>query len=175
MHRLQKFASVRASVHNHVPTERHLQNRVHYKLSSAAALPEWRGQFAAQGAASLPLRRLVRICLTAPFRSPSTDGFDLLTTSQSRAWIGALVSDFYSGPTPRFGLGNVLVFELLTGTLESVPRAFRRRLGQARGATVRGTGGLRGGDPRRRIGEAGAERGHLQRGLQRRPSDRRLG
>jgi len=44
---LQKFASVHASVHNHFPTERHLQNRVHYKLTRAAALAEWRGLFAA--------------------------------------------------------------------------------------------------------------------------------
>jgi putative transposase len=38
----QKFASVHASVHNHFPTERHLQNRDHFKLSRAAALTEWR-------------------------------------------------------------------------------------------------------------------------------------
>lgn len=31
MHTLQKFASVHASVHNHFPTERHLQNRDAYK------------------------------------------------------------------------------------------------------------------------------------------------
>jgi putative transposase len=42
MHTLQKFASVRASVHNHFPTERHLQNRDHFKQSRAAALAEWR-------------------------------------------------------------------------------------------------------------------------------------
>ena len=34
----------------------------------------------------------------AVFRSPSTDGFELLTTFGSRARIGALVSDFYRGP-----------------------------------------------------------------------------
>jgi hypothetical protein len=56
----------------------------------------------------------------AVFRSPSTDGFELLTTFGSRARIGALVSDFWSGPTSRFDLGNVLVVDLLTGTLESV-------------------------------------------------------
>jgi len=43
MRSLQKFASVHASVHNHFPTERHLQNRDHYKLCRAAALDEWRG------------------------------------------------------------------------------------------------------------------------------------
>lgn len=56
----------------------------------------------------------------AVFRSPSTDGFDLLTTFGSRARIGTLVTDFYAGPTSRFDLGNVLVVDLLTGTLESV-------------------------------------------------------
>ena len=56
----------------------------------------------------------------AVFRSPSTDGFELLTTAQSRARIGALVSDFHAGPTSRFDFGNALVVDLLTGTLESV-------------------------------------------------------
>ncbi|WP_099865911.1 baseplate multidomain protein megatron [Pararhizobium haloflavum] len=56
----------------------------------------------------------------AVFRSPSTDGFELLTTFGSRARIGKLVSDFYAGPTSRFDLGNALVVDLLTGTLESV-------------------------------------------------------
>jgi hypothetical protein len=35
----------------------------------------------------------------AVFRSPSTDGFELLTTFGGRARIGTLVSDFYAGPT----------------------------------------------------------------------------
>jgi hypothetical protein len=56
----------------------------------------------------------------AVFRSGSTDGFELLTTFGSRARIGSLVSDFYPGPTSRFDLGNALVVDLLTGTLESV-------------------------------------------------------
>jgi putative transposase len=47
MRTLQKFASVHASVHNHFPTERHLQNRDTYKLTRAAALAEWRGLLAA--------------------------------------------------------------------------------------------------------------------------------
>ncbi len=34
--------------------------------------------------------------------------------------MGVLVSDFYAGPTSRFDLGNALVVDLLTGTLESV-------------------------------------------------------
>lgn len=56
----------------------------------------------------------------AVFRSPSSDGFELLTSFGSRARIGTLVSDFYSGPTSRFDLGNALVVDLLSGTLESV-------------------------------------------------------
>jgi hypothetical protein len=56
----------------------------------------------------------------AVFRSPSTDGFTLLTTFGSRARIGTLVSDFHAGPTSRFDLGNALVVDLASGTLESV-------------------------------------------------------
>ena len=47
MRTLQKFASVHASVHNHFPTQRHLQNRDTYKQTRAAALVEWRGLLAA--------------------------------------------------------------------------------------------------------------------------------
>jgi hypothetical protein len=56
----------------------------------------------------------------AVFRSPATDGFELLTRFGTRARFGTLVSDLYAGPTSRFDLGNVLVVDLLTGTLESV-------------------------------------------------------
>ncbi|KMK65992.1 glycoside hydrolase TIM-barrel-like domain-containing protein [Puniceibacterium sp. IMCC21224] len=56
----------------------------------------------------------------AVYRSPSTDGFELLTTFGGRARIGTLVSDFFAGPTSRFDLGNALVIDLLSGTLESV-------------------------------------------------------
>ena len=56
----------------------------------------------------------------AVFRSPGADGFNLLTTFGSRARIGTLVSDFYPGPTSRFDLGNALVVDLASGTLESV-------------------------------------------------------
>ncbi len=56
----------------------------------------------------------------AVFRSPSTDGFEQLTTFGTRARIGALLSEFYAGPTSRFDLGNALFLDLLTGTLESV-------------------------------------------------------
>ncbi len=47
-------------------------------------------------------------------------GAVLLTTFGSRARIGTQVSDLYAGPTSRFDLGNALVVDLLTGTLESV-------------------------------------------------------
>ncbi|MBL9050676.1 MAG: IS6 family transposase [Tabrizicola sp.] len=43
MRMLLKFASVHVSVHNHFPTERHLQERNTYKQFLAAALAEWRG------------------------------------------------------------------------------------------------------------------------------------
>lgn len=56
----------------------------------------------------------------AMFRSPSTEGFELLTSFGTRTRIGALVSDLYAGPTSRFDLGNVLIVDLLAGTLESV-------------------------------------------------------
>ncbi len=56
----------------------------------------------------------------AVFRSPGADGFALLTTIGSRAQIGRLVSDFYPGPTSRLDLGNALVVDLASGTLESV-------------------------------------------------------
>jgi hypothetical protein len=56
----------------------------------------------------------------AVFRSPGADGFSLLTTFGSRARIGTLVSDFHQGPTSRFDLGNALVVDLASGTLESV-------------------------------------------------------
>ncbi len=56
----------------------------------------------------------------AVFRGPSTDSFELLTTFGSRARIGALVADLYPGPVSRFDLGNALVVDLASGTLESV-------------------------------------------------------
>jgi len=37
----------------------------------------------------------------AVLRSPATDGFELLTSSGSRARIGTLVSDFHAGPSSR--------------------------------------------------------------------------
>jgi hypothetical protein len=56
----------------------------------------------------------------AVFRSPFTDGFALMTIFGRRARIGTLAADFDSGPTSRFDLGNALVIDLATGTLESV-------------------------------------------------------
>ena len=41
MKSLQKFASVRASVHNHFNSERHLVDRQTYKANRSAALAEW--------------------------------------------------------------------------------------------------------------------------------------
>ncbi len=39
---LQKFASVRASIHNHFNLERHLKRRDIFKRNRSAALAEWR-------------------------------------------------------------------------------------------------------------------------------------
>jgi putative transposase len=47
MRTLQKVASVHALVHNHIPTERNLQDRNAYRQTRAAALAEWRGLLAA--------------------------------------------------------------------------------------------------------------------------------
>lgn len=56
----------------------------------------------------------------AVFRSPATDGFALLTTFSSRARMGVLAADFFSGPVSRFDLGNALMVDLYSGTLGSV-------------------------------------------------------
>ena len=56
----------------------------------------------------------------AVFRSAATDGFALLTTFGSRTRMGLLAADFFSGPVSRFDLGNALVVDLFSGTLESV-------------------------------------------------------
>ncbi|WP_296643854.1 baseplate multidomain protein megatron [Roseinatronobacter sp.] len=56
----------------------------------------------------------------AVYRSPASDGFELLTTFGRRARIGVLVADLYAGPISRFDLGNELIVELFSGTLESV-------------------------------------------------------
>ncbi|MCE6949776.1 glycoside hydrolase/phage tail family protein [Cereibacter sphaeroides] len=56
----------------------------------------------------------------AVLRSPGTDGFQLLTSLGSRARIGRLAFDLWSGPTSRFDLGNQLILDLAWGTLASV-------------------------------------------------------
>ncbi|WP_128515166.1 baseplate multidomain protein megatron [Tabrizicola thermarum] len=56
----------------------------------------------------------------AVFRSPTQDGFELLTTVGRRARMGTLAVDLYPGPVSRFDLGNALIVDLLGGTLESV-------------------------------------------------------
>jgi hypothetical protein len=56
----------------------------------------------------------------AVYRSAATDGFALLTTFGGRARMGVLAETFYAGPVSRFDLGNALVIDLFSGTLESV-------------------------------------------------------
>ena len=56
----------------------------------------------------------------AVYRSAATDGFSLLTSSGIRARMGVLAADFFAGPVSRFDLGNALVVDLYSGTLESV-------------------------------------------------------
>lgn len=72
----------------------------HHPLIAAHAAP-WPGQLAV-------------------FRSPGTDGFELVTVFSTRAHIGSLVNDLWSGPVSRFDHGNVLIVDLVSGTLESV-------------------------------------------------------
>jgi len=56
----------------------------------------------------------------AVYRSAATDGFALLTTFGTRTRMGVLAADFFAGPMSRFDLGNTLVVDLFSGTLESV-------------------------------------------------------
>ncbi|MGX0879429.1 hypothetical protein ACSSV4_004138 [Roseovarius sp. MBR-154] len=56
----------------------------------------------------------------AVYRSAATDGFALLTTFGTRARMGVLAADFHAGPVARFDLGNALLVDLYSGTLESV-------------------------------------------------------
>jgi hypothetical protein len=56
----------------------------------------------------------------AVYRSAATDGFALVTTFGTRARMGVLAADFFAGPVSRFDLGNALVVDLYSGTLESV-------------------------------------------------------
>lgn len=72
----------------------------HHPLIAAHAVP-WPGQMAV-------------------FRSPGADGFELVTAFATRARIGTLVNDLWSGPVSRFDHGNVMIVDLVSGTLESV-------------------------------------------------------
>jgi hypothetical protein len=56
----------------------------------------------------------------AVYRSAATDGFALLSAFGTRASMGVLAESFYAGPVSRFDLGNALVVDLFSGTLESV-------------------------------------------------------
>jgi hypothetical protein len=56
----------------------------------------------------------------AVFRSPGADGFALMTIFGRRARIGTLAADLGPGPTSRFDMGNELIVDMATGTLESV-------------------------------------------------------
>jgi hypothetical protein len=78
-------------------TEAHIP---HHPLIAAQAQP-WPGQLAV-------------------FRSPGNDGFELVTNFSTRARIGTLTNDLWSGPVSRFDHGNVMIVDLVTGTLESV-------------------------------------------------------
>ena len=78
-------------------TENHIP---HHPLIAAHAVP-WPGQMAV-------------------FRSPGSDGFELVTVFGTRARIGTLVNDLWSGPVSRFDHGNVMIVDLVSGTLESV-------------------------------------------------------
>ena len=82
MRTLLKFAFVHASVHNHFPTDRHIQNHNTFKQTSGAALVKWRGPLAADANAGEGKRRLVHIGLTAlgktMLRSMRLDIFPLL-------------------------------------------------------------------------------------------------
>ncbi len=56
----------------------------------------------------------------AVYRSPGSDGFELLTTVRRRANLGRLASDLWPAPTSRLDMGNVLIIDLASGQLESV-------------------------------------------------------
>ena len=56
----------------------------------------------------------------AVYRSPGSDGFELLTTVRRLANMGRLTADLWPGPTSRFDLGNVLILDLSSGQLDSV-------------------------------------------------------
>ncbi|WP_347268124.1 glycoside hydrolase TIM-barrel-like domain-containing protein [Paracoccus sp. (in: a-proteobacteria)] len=63
----------------------------------------------------------------AVYRSPEASGFELLTSFSTRARMGVLTADLYSGPVSRFDHGNSVYVDMRSGTLESVTdlRLFR--------------------------------------------------
>ena len=56
----------------------------------------------------------------AVWRSPSADGFALVTTFGRRARLGRLAEDLYAGPVSRFDHGNAAFVALAEGTLQSL-------------------------------------------------------
>jgi len=56
----------------------------------------------------------------AVYRSAATEGFALLTTFGTRARMGVLAADLHAGPVARFDLGNALLVDLHSGSLEGV-------------------------------------------------------
>ncbi|MAM37101.1 MAG: hypothetical protein CL949_01040 [Erythrobacter sp.] len=56
----------------------------------------------------------------AVWRSPELSGFDLLTSFTTRARIGVLTADLFSGPVSRFDYGNAVHVEMMGGQLENV-------------------------------------------------------
>lgn len=57
----------------------------------------------------------------AVYRSLTIDGgFELVTHFETPARFAVTVEDFHAGPTSRFDMGNALVIDLQSGTLESV-------------------------------------------------------
>jgi putative transposase len=62
---LRKFATVRASIHNHFSLDRHLTRRFVFKQNRSAALAEW-DQLAARDLCFPALWRPVRMRLTRP-------------------------------------------------------------------------------------------------------------
>jgi len=69
MRSLQKFAAVHSSIHNLFNAERSLYSRQNFKRNRAAALSEWRGLCAEQGATILTLARPVGIRPPGPSAS----------------------------------------------------------------------------------------------------------
>ena len=72
MKSLQKFASVHASLHNHFNSERHLVDRLTYKLRRTGRVAEPHGLRSRASRDRCVQRRRVRIGLTAPIEAIDT-------------------------------------------------------------------------------------------------------